>query len=344
MLNSKKMVASMALAAVVGMGIYPTTTSAMTQQQAQQIINARNAQLEIERQIVSRYNAGLQAYTSGNYNGCIQNLMVNAVANKFQGKKDYNVALGDSFFHLQNYNQAITFLQRSYNIGGGNLPLVNIDLGMSFYTLGNYQQAANFLQRGINSNLANGDTLWALAVSYDKIGNANGMVSTMETIIARYPNYNKDIYITVGMAYLDKNNVGTAFKVFQKGLQYFQNDADLLYWAGHTCFLDGNYEGAIPYLEKSNQLLPNNIDTLYDLGASYLAYDRLDEAAACADIMVKVDKNHAKTQDLYKAVQQKIMQRQMEQQMQMDMINQQMQETQNAADMGINAMPAGMMN
>ena len=200
---------------------------------------------------------------------------------------------------------------------------------MSYYALNNYNQAAAYLQRSINSELVTGDVLWALAVAYDKIGSKELSLNALVTLMNRFPGYNVQTYIAVGMAYLNDQKNEAALNVFRQGLNYFQNNADLLYWVGHTYYLSGNYEAAIPYLEKSNALLPNNIDTLYDLGGSYLIYERLNEASTCADVMARIDPNNAKTKDLYQAVQQKIMQKQMEQQMQIDMINQQTQETLN---------------
>lgn len=343
MLNKKKTL-SMALVMGIGViGFVPATTSAMTRQQAVQFQN------ELNREIVSRYNDGLNAYKLGDYRGCIQQLTINQVAARYQRGKDYNIALGDSYYKLKQYAQATPYLKRAYNTGASELPIVNLDLGMSFYAMGNYAPSIQFLQKAVNSNMTNGDTWWALVDAYRQTGNKNGMEKTAASMIEKFPNYNKDMYLIVANGLEERQQYQSVSVAGLRGLKYFPNDGDLLYWAGHGYYMSGMYAEAIPYLDKSNAVMPNNIDTLYDLGASYLQLDKLDEASACADLMVRIDKNNAKTQDLYKAVQEKIMQKQMQQQMEQDMINQNIQAAQQAADEGVAqanmtmAMPAGMM-
>lgn len=325
----------LATALVVAFGAVPNNHgSAMTRQQAYTYAQQRHAQQEKEAQIAKRYEQAIQAYQSGNYSVCINYLSNNYVAAAFQRKTDYNIAIGDSYYKLGKYNQATPYLKRAYNMGARNA-LVNLDLGMSFYKMDLAQEAIPYLQATTQSNLATGDSLWALADAYSKVGNQDNVQPVLELIASRFPGYKKEVYAVLANKYFEKNDVDAGVKIALRGLQYFSNDGDLLYWVGHGYFAAEKYDQAIQYLEQSNQVIPNNIDTLYDLGSSYLALDRLDDASACVDRMMAVNKDHPKTQDLYKAVSQKIAQKQMEQQMQMNMMNQAMQAAQDAANQGL---------
>lgn len=316
----------------------PVQAQYMTKQQAYNYARYRNAQYQkqqaFENQITVRYRDALQAYSAGNYSGCINYLSNNYVAARYQTKKDYNIAMGDSYYKLGRYSQATPYLKRAYNMGA-NIALVNVGLGMSYYKLGDSQDAISYLQAASSSSLADGEVLWALADSYSKANNQSGMQAALEALVSRYPSYKKEAYSTLANTYFSQNNIQKGLSVALMGLKYFPKDGDILFWAGHGYFLKQDFENAISYLAQSNQVIPNNIDTLYDLGFSYLSKDDLDNAAACADRMAQLNKDHPKTQELQKAVAEKVAQKQMEQQMQMDMMNQAMQSAQDAADQGL---------
>lgn len=341
----KLMSAALLTAMAVSMGFTPSTADAITRQQAINIINYKNAKTELENQVVNKYNSGLNAYKSKNYSGCVSALMTNAVNLKYSNTKDYNLALGDSYYHLKNYGQGISFLRKAINMGADTL-VANVSLGMAYYNIKNYGQAAIFLNKAASSSLATGEVLWALADSHAQNGNTKAQIEALKMVISRYPTYKKDAYVTVGMYYLEQNNLSQAMSVFKQGLTYFQNDGDLLYWVGHVYYIQGDYSTAAEYLEKSNIIMPYNIDTLYDLGFSYLKLDQLDNASSCVELMSKRDANNQKTQELSKAVQQKIMEKQMQQMMQDQMNQEAMQMAQEAANTGMEQanmqMPAGM--
>lgn len=332
--RKKKIVSIMIASAIAGMGAVPVSAYAMTRQQAVYIINQRNAYQKIDKQVTQKYNDGINSYKTGNYADCIGNLSINRVAAKYQRTNDYNIAIGDSYYKLGKYTQAIPYLKRAYDTGASNNAIVNVDIGMSFYKLNLYDSAIPFLKKGINANIANANTFWALADSYDKAGNQDEMINILECLISRFPNYKKDAYTALASDYMNKGLIKHGLSISLKGIQYFPNDADILYWVGHAYYLDGKFDKAIPYLEKSNEILQNNIDTLYDLGSSYMNLGRLDEASACVDSMMVINKSHIKTQELFKAVSQKAAQKQAEQQIQIDMINQSMQASQEAASIG----------
>ena len=329
------------------LGVYPChSAEAMTRREAQAVTAAaayRNAQIEMERQVQERYNHALSAYSGGNYQQCVAYLSYDRVRAKYQNKMDYNIAMGDSYYHLGNMDAAGAYLRRAEQMGGSSIPVVNIDLGMMYFKYDNYSSAAKYLSRSADSSLMTGEALWTLAQAYDKTGNQDMMAAVIQKLIARFPGYNQNAYYALGSYFNGLGQYDKALNTAMAGLRYFSGSGDLLYVAGHACYLDANYEGAIRYLLSAEKVLPADLDVLYDLGASYLSLEDLDKAADICDKMNQIAPKDARTADLTKAVQQKIMERQMRQQMEMDMINQTMQAQQEAADMASQSASSGMM-
>lgn len=331
----KKAFAMFTLVGCVGAPVLANQAEAMTRQQATELnraVNIRNAQIAFENAVMEKYNNGLQAYRNGNYQQCIETLSNNYVRNKFQNRKDYNMAMGDSYFNLKQFNATISYLSRAEQQGAGNYQVLQRDMGLSYFELGNAQGAAAYLQRLSSQSNMPAEFWYKLAIAYHQLNNENMEFTTITKLVNLYPSFNADSYIRLGEIYLSHDQTKNALQNFMAGLKYFPDDASLLYGAGHVLYLNGDFENAISYLLKSNDVRPDNLDTLYDLGGAYLQIDDLDKASSVADIMMKLAPKDNRTIDLYKAVQQKIMQKQMEQQMQQDMINQDIQNQQQAAE------------
>ena len=307
---------------------------AMTREQYQQAVLIKG----IQQKVAVTYTEGLSAYKAGNYSKCLRLLTSSAVEKAYRNKLEWNIAAGMSYYRTGNYSNALGILTRAWGMGGSSRHDVAQGMGMSYLAIGNWQQAAAYLGRAAKGN--NPDDLWNLSLAYRHLADNSRELSTLIRLLGSSPQFAVEPYYRACDMLSDHNELGRALSLYQQGIQYFPKEGGFYYGAGHVCFLDGNYEGAIPWLLDANKIIPDNLDILYDLGFAYFYLDRLDEAAEVCDIMGEIAPDDSRTRGLVKAVQQKILQRQMEQQMQIDQINQTIQEQTEQANQAAQAAQA----
>ena len=248
----------------------------------------------------------------------------------FGNKKDYHIALGLSYRELKDYNHALTHLIHANKMGANNFPVMT-GISYSFMDIQNYQQAYPYLQRTTSLFPNEPEPYWNLGITCDNLKNEACVLASMQKITEIRPTYSPDPYYYVGVIYNNHKQYAKSLANYNKGIQYFPQNGEMYYQAGHTCFLDGNWKGGIPYFDKSIKFQPNNLDAYYEMGSSYVNLNDLDNSAAACQAMSKLAPKDSRTVDLCKVVNEKIMQRQLEQQQQMDQINQDIQNQQEIA-------------
>ena len=341
MLNKK--VLCFALAGVFGVGavlpapIFAATMNAKQYAQykaikeAKKIKDAVAQKQAFEAKVLQYYKAGLQAYINKNYSQCIQYLTESHVMAKYQGQKDYNVALGESYRQQKNINMALQYQLRAFNLGATDYATVS-GIGYDYMDLSNYQKAYPYLLKASQMYPNKVELQWDLGVTCLNLNNEAGVLSSMKKVIALQPNYHPDAYIYIGNVYDNHQRYTDSLAVFKAGLNYFANEGLLWFRAGNSCYQSGYYTDAIPYLQKAAELLPQNLDVYYEWGFSYLNLDNTNDAAEICNIMSKIAPKDSRTVELSNAVNQRIMQKQMEEQMRIDQINQDIQQQQEEAN------------
>lgn len=341
MLN--KNIICFALAGALGVGaVLPAPTFAATMNakqyaqykaamEAKEIKDAIAQKQALDNKILQYYKTGLQAYTSKNYSMCIQYLTESHVATKYQGLKDYNIALGESYRQQKNINMALQYQLKALNLGATDFATV-AGVGYDFMDLNNYQKAYPYLLKASQLYPNNVALQWNLGITCINLNNEGGVLSAMKKVIELQPNYHPDAYIYLGNVYDIHKRYTESLAVFKAGLNYYVNEGLLWFRAGNSCYMAGYYTDAIPYLEKAAGLMPQNLDVYSELGFSYLNLDNTNSAAEICNAMNKIAPKDGRTVELTNAVNQRIMQKHMEEQMRIDQINQDIQQQQEEAN------------
>lgn len=293
------------------------------QYQQQRVEQERVAQV-----VQNLFNNGMQSFKNKDYRGCINYL--SRIESFMSNNVSYHIAIGESFRQLKIYDKAIKYLSRAFQLGSQDFTTLT-GLGYTYMDVGNYSMAYNFLSTA-NNRFSNPDVAWNLGITCDKLGNQQCLLASMKRVISLNPTYGVDPYLFSGFVYSNNKQFENSLNMYLQGLKYYPNDANLNFYAGDIYYASGKFDACVPYLEKAVAVNKTFLDAYYLLGSAYLQLNNLEYAKDECQIMMKLNKDHAKTKDLCSAVQQRIMQKQMQEQMDRDMIQQQADDNQRMTD------------
>lgn len=170
----------------------------------------------------------------------------------------------------------------------GTAPVLSEDIGKEITLATNlmaenkYDEALQKLLKILNENKdAAGINIVALY-----IGNCYGAKSEYANAIEYYqkaldafPN-NKDMIISIGNAYNNLKDFGKAMEWFGKLSVDDITNSDTLYNIGVVAYNGGNFENAAMYFKKATTISPTFADAFYQLGMTYTGLDKPAEAVA----------------------------------------------------------------
>ena len=279
-----------------------------------------NNQTNYNSQLSLLYTKGMNEYSNGNYKNAINYL--SRVSSQYSNKKDYNIAMGDSYRHLNNFNQAISYLTRAYQLGATDYTTLT-GIGYSYMDTKNYSSAYPYLLKTTQLYASQPDPYFNLGLTCIQLNNTTCELSSFQKLIQVAPSYGTDPYIYVGQIYTNNNDLNSALNYYVKGIQYFPNNSVLRFLAGDIYFQASKFKQAAEYFSSAIYLQNNYVDAYYERGFSYLSLNDVDDASSDCSALSELAPKSDSTTDLCKAVNQKIMEQQMQQQMMQDQIQQQ---------------------
>ena len=105
----------------------------------------------------------------------------------------------------------------------------------------------------------------------------------------------KDIFIKALQSY-KKRNFKTAQTLCYKILSIDPDHFDSLLLLANICALNSNYSGAKELLSKANEIKPNNLGVLNNLGTAYKELGDLKEAVNFYEKIIRINPNHTNAQ------------------------------------------------
>lgn len=332
--NKKKIIISMLSLLVGSFSCFSVANAkiiTMTQQQYQQYQQQKQQEEALYQKMTEYYQAGITAYKNKNYQQALQ--YFEPIQSKFDKNKDYNTMVGDSFRNLNNFNNAITYLTKAYQLGATNYTTLT-SLGYSYMDTNNYQKAYGYLKKATEMYPKQPDPYWNLGMTCLKLKNNSCALNAFNALVNVKPNYAPDPYVYIGDIYKSYNKATETFNAYATGVKYFKTNPLLNFLTGDILYVNTKYENAIPYFLTAVDYQPDYLDAYYELGGSYLQLDDLDRATTVCSVMQKVNSKDEKTKDLCNAIEQKRMQKMIEQQMMQDQIQRDIdQQNQDIMDM-----------
>ena len=98
------------------------------------------------------------------------------------------------------------------------------------------------------------------------------------------------LWVLRGINYIQMDSLARATHNFEQALQKFPEDPEINYYLGTLCSRQQKFQQAIKYLAKSDEVEPENVQTLLALAA---AYDEVREYSRSEEIYAKLVKLEA---------------------------------------------------
>jgi len=193
-----------------------------------------------------------------NYTGTI----INEVGEEH--RTELSKILGDSYFHLNRYNEAIIYLERYFNSPGLKPREDNYILGFSYYQTGNFEKAVPLLENASRGNDEMAQSAYYhLADSYIKLGNKEKARVTFGA--ASELNFNDRIKedalfnyakLTYELSYSPFNETINAFDRYISLYPNSERNTEAYRYLVEVFMVTRNYSDAINSIEKIQNKTP----------------------------------------------------------------------------------------
>jgi tetratricopeptide (TPR) repeat protein len=198
--------------------------------------------------------------------------------------KSYNIAVNQ--YNSQKYAEAEAGLKAVIDQNPDKTEAYYY-LGATYFKTQKYDLAEQYLSKALDKNPTDQRTMQTLIEIYDLNKNTDKKLLLMEKIALN--NNDKELWLAIGNIYDEQGNKTKAEEAFVKALEVDPNYSDGVIRYGFFKYEAGDFNGAIPLLEKGAELYPDN-ELLSDrLAASYFKANRISEAITKYEARIKSD-------------------------------------------------------
>lgn len=160
-------------------------------------------------------------------------------------------------------------------------------LGATYYKTQKYELAEQYLTQALDKNPSDQRTMQTLIEIYDMNKDNTKKLVLMEKIAQN--SSDEELWLAIGNIYDEQGNKAKAEEAFQKALQIDPEFSNGVIRYGFFKYEAGDFNGAIPLLEKGAELFPDN-ELLSDrLAAAYFKANRISEAITKYEARIKSD-------------------------------------------------------
>ncbi|MFD1553470.1 hypothetical protein DNU06_07300 [Putridiphycobacter roseus] len=254
----------------------------------------------------NNYNSAVKMYEAKNYENSMGSFLTSAAYGEAMGLTD-TVAIyygGIAAIKSENYEQALTAFTRTSKLGF-ELPSSSSYLAEAYTKLDRVADGEKVLSGLLESHPGNKDIMISLINLYLGSGKKMEAEKVLSDAIALDPS-NKELHYVVGTIYEGQERYEDAEKSYKKVLEIDPNYSNALLGLGAVYFnkaanLNGKINGlslgdpneevyrtemtesfkkALPYLEKANELTPNNAEIIGSLRQAYYKTGDMEKAKA----------------------------------------------------------------
>ncbi len=250
------------------------------------------------------YNSAVKLYEEKKYGASMEAFMSSADYGAAMGLTD-TVAIyygGIAALKAENYEKALQAFTVTSNLGY-ELPTSSSYLAEAYGKLDKSDEGEKALSELLKKNPGNKDVMISLINIYLGSGKKDEAEKVLSDAIALDPN-NKELHYVVGTIYEGQERYDDAEKAYKKVLEIDPAYSNALLGLGAVYFnkaatLNGqindlalgdpkeeeyrtqmkeNFEKALPYLEKANELTPNNTEIIGSLRQAYYKVGNMEKA------------------------------------------------------------------
>jgi len=248
------------------------------------------------------FKDGIDNFKNNNMEAAAQNFM-DAVKLKPDDINAYkNLAL--AYSNLGENEKAVSSLKTAVDIKPDDIDLKKT-LGIAYYQAHQFEKAIETFQQvaeSTQSDTSNTDT-YALAIqhiafSYDQLGKSEKAIEAYQKALEVFPG-NTDLIYNLGRLYYMQENYEKAIEKFKEIADADPTDYDAVYNTAMSYLRAGKNEEAIPYFQKAIEIRPESFDAWNNLGVVYVRANMPEKGKAAFDKAdeIKAANNPKQTQE-----------------------------------------------
>ncbi|MEO6814438.1 MAG: tetratricopeptide repeat protein [Ginsengibacter sp.] len=191
-------------------------------------------------------------------------------------------------FNNHQYQKAIDLVEKC-----GGCENTDRILGMSYYHLEDYGKAASYLQKAVSKNARDGDVAYTLGRTYLELENEKSAIPQFEKAIELEPARNVWMY-ELGLIFYNQNNYKNALKYFDMATGAGYNKTNDFYENyGFAQLYSGAIENGIKTLDQVLQRKPNNTELLNNIAYALYTTKRYENALGCYEKLLTINPKDA---------------------------------------------------
>ncbi len=217
-----------------------------------------------------------------------------------QSLKEFDMALSQGYnpplevyklrwslnFERKNFDAVLDDAQKILQSEPSNLPL-NQAVGEIYLAKNSYNEAIAAFQKVLQLDPNNADASYYVALSYQKLGDAQKQKSNALEAIKKNTKFSGESYFIVGDAEQKFGNYNEAIEAYNKSLASKPGNAATYYNLSDIYRSQNRFEEAIEVLKKGVAVFPNDANLFIDLALHYTLADQSASAIGAAQQAVK---------------------------------------------------------
>ena len=204
-----------------------------------------------------------------------------------------NLIIAKSFYELENYGQALKFLELAYRDDPKN-PEIPYMGGRSFVEMSNYKKALGCYEQVLALDSSKAQWYYEAAMVAYAIPDDKKALDYFEKAAAHGQKRTNDYLENVANCYMNLKNYPKAIPIMEELLQRKPADMDILYNMGDTYYRSSKYDQAIATWDKMLAIDDKNANALYMIGVAYQKKGEKEKGQALCDKAIQMDPNLAK--------------------------------------------------
>jgi type IV pilus assembly protein PilF len=221
---------------------------------------------------------------------CIVTVIACAASSWNQEQAESHLNIGEAYLGSQRYNEALKELFQAEKLTPRD-PKVHYNMGAAYYMKGMSDKAIDEFNKAISFDSKYSEAYNFLGTIYLEKGQWDKAIQSLQHALSNtlYDTPDKALF-NMGRAYHSKGDYQTALKRYQEAKNTKPNTIDPVIIEQHmgmAAFAKGSMEEAISHFRQTLELMPSFLEMHYWLGQSYLKQNKLAEARAEFNHVIK---------------------------------------------------------
>jgi tetratricopeptide (TPR) repeat protein len=205
--------------------------------------------------------------------------------------KDLGFMMGKSYYELENYGQAQTYLNQALAEDHRDLKVVTL-LGKVLIELSNYKEAIAVYNKTLELDPENNALIYELGLLYYTLNDEKTAVTYFEKAAEKGYKTDLDYYENLGLAYLD-NNLKKGVETLNKVLESKPGNPEILFQIAQAYYKVQKFQEAAETYYKVYQNDPTNSRALYMTGVAFQKKGDKNKGIELCEKAIQMDPNLA---------------------------------------------------